>query len=47
MAAAWGFPSVDQTGLKLRDLPTSASQELESKVCATTSFGFILFLLVW
>jgi hypothetical protein len=31
-----GTHSVDQAGLKLRDLPASASQVLGLKVCATT-----------
>jgi hypothetical protein len=35
-----GYPgthSVDQDGLELRNLPTSASQVLELKACATTA----------
>jgi hypothetical protein len=32
-----GTHSVDQAGLKLRDLPASASQMLGLKVCATTA----------
>jgi hypothetical protein len=31
-----GTHSVDQAGLKIRDLPASASQVLGLKVCATT-----------
>ena len=50
-----GFPgtlSADQTGLRLRDLPASASQVLGLKVCTTTPgstcclFGLVL-VLVW
>ena len=33
-----GFHSVDQAGLRLRDLPASASQVLGLKVCATTAW---------
>jgi|UPI00001C5BD3 hypothetical protein len=36
--------SVDQAGLKLRNLPASASQVLGLKACATTP-GFVLILL--
>jgi hypothetical protein len=32
-----GTHSVDQAGLKLRNLPASASQLLGSKACATTA----------
>jgi hypothetical protein len=39
-----GTHSVDQAGLKLRNLPASASQVLGLKVCATTArlISFIL-----
>jgi hypothetical protein len=33
-----GTHSVDQAGLKLRDPPASASQELGLKACATTAW---------
>ena len=33
-----GTHSADQAGLKLRNLPPSASQVLELKACATTSW---------
>jgi hypothetical protein len=33
-----GTPSVDQAGLELRNLPASASQVLELKVCTTTAW---------
>jgi hypothetical protein len=39
-----GTHSVDQTGLKLRNLPASASQVLGLKACATTA-GLEAFLL--
>jgi hypothetical protein len=35
----WYLNSVDQAGLKLRDLPASASQVLELKECATIPAG--------
>ena len=35
-----GTHSVDQAGLKLRNLPASASQVLGLKVCATTAWLF-------
>jgi hypothetical protein len=39
-----GTPFVDQAGLKLRDLPASASQVLGLKACTTTAQQiFILF----
>jgi hypothetical protein len=39
-----GTHSVDQAGLKLRDLPASASQVLGLKVCATTARLLFLFV---
>ena len=42
-----GFPGthfVDQAGLKLRNLPASASQVLGLKVCATTARLTITFI---
>jgi hypothetical protein len=38
-----GTHSVDQAGLKLRNLPTSASQVLGLKACATMPGIFALF----
>lgn len=39
---------IDQTGLKLRDMPASGSQVLELKVCATMpSLKGILFISDW
>jgi hypothetical protein len=38
-----GTHFVDQAGLKLRNLPASASQVLELKVCATTARLRIFF----
>jgi hypothetical protein len=40
-----GTHSVNQAGLKLRNLPASASQVLELKVCATTAQFYFLFLM--
>jgi hypothetical protein len=37
-----GTHSVDQAGLELRNLPASASQVLELKVCATTPSPWLL-----
>ena len=34
---------VDQTGIKLTDIPAPASQVLELKACATTALLSILF----
>jgi hypothetical protein len=39
-----GTHSVDQTGFELRNLPASASQVLELKVCATTAWLSLIFL---
>jgi hypothetical protein len=39
-----GTHSVDQAGLKLRNLPASASQELGLKACATTLSYFMIIL---
>jgi hypothetical protein len=39
-----GTHSVDQAGLKLRNLPASASQVLGLKVCATTPGDACVFL---
>jgi hypothetical protein len=38
-----GTHSVDQAGLKLRNLPSSASQLLGLKACTTTAWLFLLF----
>jgi hypothetical protein len=38
-----GTHSVDQAGLKLRDLPASASQVLGLKACTTKPASFFLF----
>jgi hypothetical protein len=40
-----GIYSVDQAGLKLRNLPASASQGLGLKACATTAQPNLEFLL--
>ena len=37
---------VDQAGLKLRDLPASASQVLGLKVCATTARHTAVFFIM-
>jgi hypothetical protein len=39
-----GIHSVDQGGLKLRNLPASASQVLGLKACATTAQQCVFFL---
>jgi hypothetical protein len=38
-----GTRSVDQAGLKLRNLPASASRVLGLKACATTPRSFVFF----
>jgi hypothetical protein len=38
-----GTHSVDQAGLELRNPPTSASQVLGLKVCATTAWQLVSF----
>jgi hypothetical protein len=38
-----GTHSVDQAGLKLRNLPASASQVLRLKLCATTAWLLVAF----
>jgi hypothetical protein len=42
-----GTHSVNQAGLKLRNLPASASQVLGLKTCATTTWLLFLFLFFW